>query len=203
MKIAYGNFVITKTIDDMKNLLRHLPNVLSASRIFAFPLAIWLIFNDRPNTWFILTLACLATDGLDGFLARKLNAITSVGAKLDSFGDMAMYISVISAVFTWKWELFKETPALMAVYLVSLGLTYLIAILKFRKVAALHLYSTKASGLMLTVFVIILFTMGFSLPLYIAAMGIGILASLEEVLVLFVLNTPDSDVGSLFFLSME
>ena len=80
--------------------MKYIPNVLSFSRII---LSIVLFYLNPEKLPFILIyIICGITDVLDGFIARKINATSEFGAKLDSVADVII-ISVI---------LFKFIPIL-------------------------------------------------------------------------------------------
>lgn len=69
-------------------------NIISAARIIA---AISLYFFSKMENWgFIgIYVFCGLTDLLDGKIARKLNITSSIGALLDTIGDVLTYLAVI------------------------------------------------------------------------------------------------------------
>ena len=74
---------------DLKN---NAANIITCLRIFG---AIWLFGLDVSYSYsslFILVyVLCGFTDVLDGFVARKLNIQSEMGAKLDSISDILFY----------------------------------------------------------------------------------------------------------------
>jgi phosphatidylglycerophosphate synthase len=77
--------------------MKWLPNTLSLGRILAAPLIAWLIYagmivgDVNKLRWaFGLFVASAVTDWLDGYLARKLDAKSALGGKLDLWGDKAL-----------------------------------------------------------------------------------------------------------------
>jgi cardiolipin synthase len=67
--------------------LKHLPNLLTAARIAMAPYIfylMWIADYQATLPWFA---AAAITDGLDGFLARRLNAASRIGAYLDPVAD--------------------------------------------------------------------------------------------------------------------
>jgi len=66
---------------------RSLPNLLSLSRLALAPPAIHAIVAGRWRAAALWLLAAALTDGLDGFLARRWNASTRLGAYLDPVAD--------------------------------------------------------------------------------------------------------------------
>jgi len=70
--------------------LLNLPNCLTMSRIAAVPVLILLLLSDSVVTsWiaFIVYLAAVLTDLVDGFLARRWQTVTDLGKFLDPVAD--------------------------------------------------------------------------------------------------------------------
>ncbi len=70
----------------------NLPNLISLARLFAVPLAVWLILRDRLDLAFWLFVAAGISDALDGYLARRLNALTTLGRYLDPMADKMLLV---------------------------------------------------------------------------------------------------------------
>jgi len=86
-------------------------NIVSVVRIFVAYIAIALLFIQ--TTWayvlaFVLTAIAFAMDGLDGYLARKLNQSSKWGAVLDILGDRIVEVTywIVFAVLGWLNILF-------------------------------------------------------------------------------------------------
>ena len=84
----------------------NLANIVSITRIFVAYIAIALLFEK--TTWayllaFVLTAIAFAMDGLDGYLARKLNQSSKWGSVLDIIGDRIVEVSywTVFAVLGW------------------------------------------------------------------------------------------------------
>jgi cardiolipin synthase len=75
-------------------LLGLLPNLISLGRLFAVPLAVWLMLDERYTAAFWLFIAAGVSDALDGFLARNFGRQTTIGAFLDPLADKALLMSV-------------------------------------------------------------------------------------------------------------
>jgi cardiolipin synthase len=74
--------------------LRWLPNALSLARLVLVPLAVWQILDERYDRAFIVFALAGISDAVDGFLARRLDARTALGAVLDPVADKALLVSV-------------------------------------------------------------------------------------------------------------
>lgn len=67
--------------------LRTLPNLLSLLRLALVPVFLYLIISGNQITAFLVLVVASVTDWLDGYLARKLNQVTRIGALLDPAAD--------------------------------------------------------------------------------------------------------------------
>jgi cardiolipin synthase len=67
--------------------LRTLPNLLSLLRLALVPVFLVLIISGHSISAFIVLAVASVTDWLDGYLARKLNQVTRIGALLDPAAD--------------------------------------------------------------------------------------------------------------------
>jgi CDP-diacylglycerol--glycerol-3-phosphate 3-phosphatidyltransferase len=81
-------------------MLRYIPNLLSISRIFMmFPLILFLKGIETEPIYIIYSVVIIAmvilSDVLDGFLARKLNNVTSVGKILDPVADKVCLMIIL------------------------------------------------------------------------------------------------------------
>ena len=109
------------------------PNLLSGARIALMP-AVLLSAIMGSRMWFlILVAASLATDALDGFLARRLNAFTDFGRKLDSAADyLTMITGLAGLALLWPDIVRRELPWIIA------GLTAFFGVIVFGLVRLGH-----------------------------------------------------------------
>lgn len=77
-----------------------IPNILTIFRlVLVLPIAL-LLLSRNNSTALILIFVAWITDVLDGFLARKLNQISTLGKTLDPLADkLLIFIIVASLVF--------------------------------------------------------------------------------------------------------
>lgn len=70
-----------------------IPNALSVLRLLGVPLFLWLVLGPRSDGWaFIVLVIAGVTDWLDGYLARRLDQRSTLGALLDPLVDR-LYIA--------------------------------------------------------------------------------------------------------------
>ena len=75
-----------------------LANAVSVVRLLAIPVFLWLVINDRLLVAFILLVAAVLTDFVDGMIARRMNEITKLGQFLDPFADRLFIAATVIAL---------------------------------------------------------------------------------------------------------
>jgi cardiolipin synthase (CMP-forming) len=78
----------------MSRLGLNLPNLISLGRLLLVPLAIWLILGGHYAAAFWVFVAAGVSDALDGFIAKRFNRRTRLGALLDPIADKTLLVSV-------------------------------------------------------------------------------------------------------------
>lgn len=75
---------------------RQLPNAITIVRILCAPVFLWMLLvdggSDGPLRWWaaVLFIVVIATDGIDGYLARRHDIVTDLGKLLDPIADKAL-----------------------------------------------------------------------------------------------------------------
>ena len=144
-----------------------------------------------------LLLFSLISDVLDGYLARKLNASSAIGAKLDSWGDMATYLTVPFCA----WWLYPDLVIKEAVFVIIVLTSYIIPIfaslLKFKNIASYHTWGAKFSAVIMALSILTIFVTGLTWPFRVAVF-VQVAASLEEIFITIQLSELKSNVKSLW-----
>ncbi len=79
-------------------MLRHIPNILTALRLFAAPFAAaWIIQGYDTRALIVFILAGLS-DAADGYLAKRFNLTTRFGAWLDPAADKILMFACFLAL---------------------------------------------------------------------------------------------------------
>ena len=71
-----------------------LANFITLARLMAAPLAIWLILVDEMTAAFWLFVAAGLSDAVDGFIAKRFNQRSRLGALLDPLADKVLLLSM-------------------------------------------------------------------------------------------------------------
>jgi len=79
----------------MKKVIKNLPNIITSSRIASSLIASSLFITGHLTPAVILYIYGALSDVLDGVLARKLNAMSELGRKLDAISDKVFALSLL------------------------------------------------------------------------------------------------------------
>jgi CDP-diacylglycerol--glycerol-3-phosphate 3-phosphatidyltransferase len=126
----------------------NLPNSITMSRIVMIPLLLWILSPHFP--WHghgaqeiaasVLFVLASITDGLDGYLARRRQQITTMGMLLDPLADKIMVAGALIALVAYNPQVVK-----VWIVVVIIGREFLISGL--RSIAASEGFTIQASDL--------------------------------------------------------
>lgn len=87
----------------MRAVFAQLPNALSLGRLVCAPAMVWAIVAAEHAAAFWIFLSAGISDALDGFLAKRFNLYSLLGAYLDPIADKALLVTtyVMLAVYGW------------------------------------------------------------------------------------------------------
>ena len=92
----------------------NLPNLISIGRILLVPLVVWLIVSNAYLAAFLCFLIAGASDGVDGYIARRYGLRTELGAYLDPLADKLLLVSIYVTL-----AMLKVIPAWFAILVAS------------------------------------------------------------------------------------
>lgn len=72
----------------------NLPNIITLMRIILVPVIIWAIASHQMKLAFAIFIVAGVSDAIDGFLAKRFNMVTEIGALLDPVADKALLVSI-------------------------------------------------------------------------------------------------------------
>ena len=181
------------------NIPLNIPNILSLYRLLSFPFVIAIALLNMESLFVILLSINLITDILDGYIARRFNMQTAIGAKLDSIADNGMYIQAFLGIYLFKSVEF--TPHIISFSLfIALFISCLIfSLVKFKQFPSLHLYSWKIGGYIQGIFFFVLFVFDFYTYFYYFMIIWGITSFLEHILVQIILPKMESNAKGLYW----
>ena len=164
----------------MTNRDFNLPNAISALRILMVPPLVLLAFRGRRDLFTVLLATSLLMDILDGYLARRLNQQTSLGAKLDSWGDFLTVLVYAGAAAWLQPALLKEN----SLWVAAAALAYIAPIAygfgKYGRLTSYHSRLMTVTAYLMGCAVISFYAGWSDLPLRLAC-GILVVAAVEEI----------------------
>ena len=194
-------------MEKKKSKLRHIPNILSISRI---PFSIAMPF--LAGRYGVAFLVCYGyaglTDALDGMLARRFHWESKLGSKFDSVGDGVFIVCVvIAAILTLGPSLASGNGiapycyAIFAVFAAIKVLNVTFTRIKFKQWGFIHLRSAKWSVVPLYIlFPVCIHQQKVYNPFVAVCLALSILACVEEIWILALMEKHEytMDIKSVF-----
>ena len=72
----------------------NIPNTITLFRLFCVPLTVWLLTAGFFETAFWIFIGAGVSDGLDGYIAKRFDQVTELGAYLDPIADKLLLVSL-------------------------------------------------------------------------------------------------------------
>ena len=182
--------------------MRFLPNILSGFRIIAVPFLLYFSWKGSRNLFIGLLIISLATDAVDGFISRKFNLESPIGAKLDSWGDMATYLTVPLCAW-WLWpDMLKKEAVFVFLVIGAYVLPILAGLIKFHQIPSYHTWGAKTAAVFMSGAVLIMFIWEITGPFRLAAVFQALVA-VEEIMITIRLNSLQQNVKSFWHLAQK
>ena len=174
---------------------KHIANMVTISRmIFSVLLFCYL---KNPIIFIIIYCICGISDVLDGFIARKTNTKSALGAKLDSIADFLMFgIITISLMILAGVELKRFLPTILMTALVRF-LNVIFAANKYHSFVMIHTWGNKITGLVIFI-APVLWILTHNMVILLLVCILSLLSALEESMILITSDTPDLNRRSIF-----
>lgn len=167
-------------------------------RIAAAPvlIAISLLGHRDLFTWMLLL--SYSTDAIDGFLARRLQITSPRGSQLDSLGDQLTLVVGFIGLILFEKDFILDNLVVILIPLTLYFLQMLIAFRKYGKATAFHTYLAKTSAIVQAVFILWLLFFGPVYWLFYLMIGLGIIETIEEIILIFMYPKWVAGVKSIF-----
>lgn len=89
--------------------LRTIPNLLTLVRLILIPFFVMASVRGKFTAAFVLFVSAALTDAIDGYIARRFDQRSKIGAFLDPAADKMMMVSAY-VVFTLPWVAHQPLP---------------------------------------------------------------------------------------------
>lgn len=173
------------------------PNLLSATRIALMPgvLAAALLGS---RAWFIaLLVASLATDALDGFLARRWDAFSEFGRKLDSAADYLTLLTGIAGIaLLWPEIMRRELPWVLA-GLAAFFAVIVFGLVRLGRAPCYHTWASKLGAVACALSIVPLLAEWSARPFHVAIVWL-ILAGAEEIAITLLVPAHEGEMATMW-----
>lgn len=180
-----------------KSRLAFLPNSLSLIRLISAPPLVWLAWRGHNGAFATCLVVALASDLLDGWLARRLQVTSPAGALLDSIGDMAVTLAILLSIWLLHPSVYESDG--WVVYLVCTAwiAAHVASLWRYGRLASFHTWLVRIGIAAFNVFALVLFLFSFQPWLLYLAAVLSLLGVIEHFLLLALLRewTPDIPGG--------
>ena len=183
---------------DRKRIV-NVPNALSAYRLAVAPVILCMILGGHRTAFVALVIVSLVTDVFDGFIARHWHQETDLGTRLDSCADLVTYVLLMCGMMMFEWPFIFTHRIAFGVMIGFYLVAQLLSLVRFRHFINLHLYSSKAMGVVLGLFFILYFTIAYIPAIFYGMVVLSVLSNIEEILVLCLLSERRSNVPGLYW----
>ena len=148
------------------------------------PVLAFLAHAQMPTAFAALLIPVMLSDVIDGWLARKLAAESTLGATLDSIADILLAVAIMYAIWALHPYVFQQHGAVLIGLAAWLALGHVGSLLRYGRLASFHTHLIRAGIFAASIFVLTLFLYDF-VPwgLYLAA-AICALGGLEHFVML-------------------
>lgn len=182
--------------------LRFVPNQLTAARLLLVPVLWMAALAEWRVVVGVGLAACFVSDWGDGYVARRLGQTSAFGSKFDSIADSLLGPSAIA------WLLLLEPRAVLDHKLLAatwVAVTYgslVVGLAKFRRMTNLHLQSSRIAAVFQYAFLVQAFVAPPYEPVLLyAAAALGIVSSLETLLLQVFRSRVDEHMGSILLVA--
>ena len=183
----------------MMNLrIQSLPDLISYTRLLLVPVVLALALFGLQFWTGIALLAGGITDALDGAVARKWKVVTAYGSRLDSIADTLMEISAGAAFILLRPDIFAAHQLVIGAWIALEVAWTVLAWIRFRRIANLHLYLTKTGGVLAYAFIVYTFVVSYNETFFYVTAAVLIVSSIECLLLAMFAARVDEHMKSIY-----
>lgn len=177
--------------------LSSIPNLITLARILSVPIIVWAITSGEWMVAFILFVIAGISDAVDGFLAKRFNMASELGAYLDPLADKALIVSIYVSL-----GIAGAIPRWLVIFVVARDIMIIGAVILTwvigRPMEVKPLMVSKLNtGAQIVFACLVLFTLAFGFnPGFLLPLMIGVVAVLTFLSIAFYLAEWIRHVGS-------
>ena len=139
-------------------------------RLLSLPFLLVFAWRGMHAAFAALLLPALASDVLDGWLARRLGVESPLGATLDSVADILLVVVMVYAIWPLHPYVYQKHGWPIISVVVIWMFAHAASLLRYRKLASFHTQLIRGGIFAFSLFAVVLFLFGFfPWMLYLAA----------------------------------
>jgi len=171
------------------------PNLFTLLRLLLVPALVFCVWGKFQSLFLHLLAGSLASDLIDGYLARRLNQSSELGARLDSWADTLTYFVMSYALWVFKPEVFWRLADFIVMASIAFALSTALSWIKFGRYPSYHTFLAKitAAALAPAFYIVMLFEI--NVYLRIVAL-LYLLSSLQQIWITLRLRHAESNIVS-------
>lgn len=174
-----------------------LPNLLSGTRIALMPALLMPAIAGSRRWFVVLLVVSLATDALDGFLARRLNAYSDLGRKLDSAADYVTLLTGIAGVALLWPDVIQRELTWVIIGMTAFFTVLVFGFLRFGRPLGYHTWAAKVLVLGLVLSLVPLLTGWTAKPFHLIV-ALQVVASIEQLLIAIIVPRHQGEVQTIW-----
>jgi phosphatidylglycerophosphate synthase len=178
--------------------LGKLPNMITLFRLLCNPVLFYLAYLGQKEVFGIVFLLSWASDGADGFIARKFKQTSKFGAKFDSIVDDIGAILLFFMVLLLFPDLARDYGKYVSFLIFMLVINYIFRIFKAKNIG-IHLTSSKVAVFLSGSLLIYTCFFSFSKTFFWIWFAVNLFQSIEIILVTLFKKKVSEKTKSLFF----
>lgn len=105
-------------------MIINIPNFITLGRVMSVPVIFWLLVSGQNRVAFFVFVCAGISDAVDGYLAKRFDWRTELGAYLDPLADKLLIVSIFIAL-----GVRNELPLWLVIAVVSRDILIIVAVL--------------------------------------------------------------------------
>lgn len=176
-------------------MIKYIPNALVILRMLIVPFLIYDTLDGVISSWFVIAfIAAFVSDMIDGPIARRFNAVSDFGSKLDSYADVLLFAAIIFCVWRVHRPIVEAFWIPISTVMTTQVISWIYSLVKFGKLTHYHSYVAKFWAFMIAVACVSIFGFGYAGILFWLAIVVGIISNFEDMAMTFILPHWACDV---------
>jgi len=179
-------------------------NSITFYRLVASVLLLYFIMERHYSLFKWFLAISFFTDAIDGFLARRFNVVSVLGAKMDSMADDMTVVVGIVGLYFFKPDFLTQNAVYFFILLGLFILQVALALIRYRKLTSFHTWSAKVAAVVQGSFLILVFFLPQPpMLLFYAAVAATAVDLIEEIILVSLLPEWQVDVKGIYWAMKE